>query len=348
MKILLISSNSIHLHNYYQLIKDKVDSIDIITDSRNPKFDYGQSRIHYINFSLKKHFHFKTEIKTVKKIIEEQKIDLVHAHQAVTHAYIAAKALRKSQIPLVVTIWGSDVLLNPKKSILHRLMNRYILRHADHLTMDAQFIKTHVEKIAKKNLNCTFITYGVDVPDENILHKKEKIFYSNRLLEPLYNIENIILSFDKLVQNQDFSDYKLLIAGLGSEERRLKKLVESKGLSKKIIFLGWLNKEENFAHYSKARFFVSVPKSDGTSVSLLEAMAHGCIPIVSDLPANREWVNDKENGLIVQPSSLHFLNDCHIFDFDKTVKINNNIIRNRAGKEHAAATFLQLYKTVKR
>ena len=35
------------------------------------------------------------------------------------------------------------------------------------------------------------------------------------------------------------------------------------------------------------------------SVSVLEAMAHGCVPIVSDLPANRELVRDGDNGLVV-------------------------------------------------
>ena len=39
--------------------------------------------------------------------------------------------------------------------------------------------------------------------------------------------------------------------------------------------------------------------SDSVSVSLLEAMAHGCIPLLSDLPANREWVGDGDNGLVI-------------------------------------------------
>jgi L-malate glycosyltransferase len=51
--------------------------------------------------------------------------------------------------------------------------------------------------------------------------------------------------------------------------------------------------------YARARWFVSLPQSDSVSVSVLEAMAHGCIPILSDLPANRELVRDGDNGLIV-------------------------------------------------
>jgi len=48
----------------------------------------------------------------------------------------------------------------------------------------------------------------------------------------------------------------------------------------------------------KAAVYVSVPSSEGTSVTLLEAMAAGAYPVVSDLPSNREWVGD-EGGAVV-------------------------------------------------
>ncbi len=48
-----------------------------------------------------------------------------------------------------------------------------------------------------------------------------------------------------------------------------------------------------------AEVFVSVPSSDGTSVALLQAMAAGCFPIVSDLPTQRELVEDGVNGFRV-------------------------------------------------
>jgi glycosyltransferase involved in cell wall biosynthesis len=35
------------------------------------------------------------------------------------------------------------------------------------------------------------------------------------------------------------------------------------------------------------------------AVSVIEAMAHGCLPVLSDLPANRELVRDGDNGVIL-------------------------------------------------
>ena len=46
-------------------------------------------------------------------------------------------------------------------------------------------------------------------------------------------------------------------------------------------------------------WYISLPRSDSVSVSVLEAMAHGCVPILSDLPANRELVQHGRNGVIL-------------------------------------------------
>jgi glycosyltransferase involved in cell wall biosynthesis len=45
--------------------------------------------------------------------------------------------------------------------------------------------------------------------------------------------------------------------------------------------------------------YVSVSRSDSTSQSLLEGMAAGLLPVVSDIPGNREWVMHRESGLLV-------------------------------------------------
>jgi glycosyltransferase involved in cell wall biosynthesis len=41
---------------------------------------------------------------------------------------------------------------------------------------------------------------------------------------------------------------------------------------------------------------VSTSRSDSTSISLLEAMAAGATPVVSDIPGNREWISEGEGG----------------------------------------------------
>ena len=56
--------------------------------------------------------------------------------------------------------------------------------------------------------------------------------------------------------------------------------------------------------------YISASLSDGTANSLLEAMAAGLFPIVSDIPANREWIADGENGMLFPPGDHMALARC--------------------------------------
>jgi glycosyltransferase involved in cell wall biosynthesis len=80
--------------------------------------------------------------------------------------------------------------------------------------------------------------------------------------------------------------------------------VASLGLAERVRFVGRLDAAAQAQWYDRARWYLSLPLSDSVSVSVLEAMAHGCVPILSDLPANRELVRHADNGFIVADSAL--------------------------------------------
>jgi glycosyltransferase involved in cell wall biosynthesis len=69
----------------------------------------------------------------------------------------------------------------------------------------------------------------------------------------------------------------------------------------RVVFLGGASHEELNHIVKSASFYLSASLSDGTSSSLLEAMASGLIPIVSDIAANREWIVPETNGLLFSP-----------------------------------------------
>ena len=58
---------------------------------------------------------------------------------------------------------------------------------------------------------------------------------------------------------------------------------------------------------SQADIYVSTSLYDGTSVSLLEAMASGAFPVVTDIPSNREWIADGDNGFLVPKENENLL-----------------------------------------
>jgi glycosyltransferase involved in cell wall biosynthesis len=80
--------------------------------------------------------------------------------------------------------------------------------------------------------------------------------------------------------------------------------VSEHSLSQCVEFVGRLSANVQAHYYAQARWFISVPVSDAVSVSVLEAMAHGCLPILSDLPANHELVEDQINGRVLPDGQL--------------------------------------------
>lgn len=65
------------------------------------------------------------------------------------------------------------------------------------------------------------------------------------------------------------------------------------------VVLGQLSYDKNIETVASSRFLVSLTTSDGAPLSVLEAMAVGTIPILSDTEPNREWVVHGQNGFLV-------------------------------------------------
>ena len=338
-KLLLISSNTIHTYKYLQLIEDYFDEVLLITNEKSNVYDYPTVEL---NFNLKIKTLFST-VKEIKKQIELFQPSIIHIHQANSYAFFALLACRKSFIPTVLTAWGSDVLLLPKSNFLLKKMVQFNLRNADFLTSDSIYMAQEMEKIAPLKNRIIIANFGIDVTPTNC--EKENIVYSNRLHKKLYRVDKIIEAFSLFYTNNN-TDWKLVIAATGTETDTLKIKVAELNLEHAIEFVGWIQKEDNEKWYSKAKIWVSIPESDATSISLLEAMACGCIPVVSDLPANREWIQSGLNGIIVNDLESDFISDALKLNLAEAINMNKNRIEKDGTKASNRIKFIQLYQTI--
>jgi glycosyltransferase involved in cell wall biosynthesis len=100
---------------------------------------------------------------------------------------------------------------------------------------------------------------------------------------------------------------KFLIAGDGAEKETLERQAEGLNINSSVEFLGRMPHEEMPNLLSQADIYVSTSLHDGTSVSLLEAMASGAFPIVTDIPSNREWIRNAENGFLISTGNENVL-----------------------------------------
>jgi len=88
----------------------------------------------------------------------------------------------------------------------------------------------------------------------------------------------------------------LMLLGEGSEAPKIRKELQDGNLLERVQFGGRVPQTALPRWYRRADIFISPSHVDGSSVSLMEALACGIPALVSDIPANKEWVQDGVNG----------------------------------------------------
>ena len=337
MKICLVGPDSVHIRRFYRNMKTRDLEFTMIAEEEIPWFDGKQIAI---SFRSNNGLQLLRNYKAAQKYFRKEKPDIVHIHQINRLAVIIGKAAKNQGIKIIETAWGSDVLLVPKRNKFYAALTRSALKKAKLITADAEVMIDSMRNL-HPNGNYKIWQYGIDPIPAN--RDKEKIIYSNRMHEPLYRIEKIIEYFDDF-QKQN-PDWKLVIAGTGSLTPDLRNQVDRLGIKDLVEFAGYCDSAQNADFYARSSIFISIPKSDGTSVSLMEAMSAGCIPVLSDLVVNQTWVIDGSNGIIERKNEnpLRKAIDINIEEArEQNRKLTDSISRDKMGDE-----MMEFYRQLK-
>jgi glycosyltransferase involved in cell wall biosynthesis len=222
--------------------------------------------------------------------------DWINAHYLTSHGTLAWLARKLGvRARLAASAWGSDILVTPERSRVLRWVTSHVLRDAAISTSDSAWMARRMRALGAHEV-MTF-PFGLDALPAAPAAKEPRLFFANRGLEDIYDPQRVLSLFAGAAAA--WSDARLVVANSGSLREALEREAARLGLAGRIEFVGRLDADAQSAFYARARWYLSVPRSDSVSVSVLEAMAHGCIPMLSDLPANRELVRDGANGLIV-------------------------------------------------
>lgn len=338
MKTLQVGSKSIHVSSYIKALREYTPHTADLLVEEPCNFDGVENEI-VLSFRSKNPITLLKNYNTLKAIIANICPELIHIHQVNRLGYLVVRAAKALKIPVITTAWGSDVLLIPKQNKFYRYLVKQTLFHSKMVTADAQEMITSMQKLVPSN-KYHLLQYGIDLIEPK---QKEKWIYSNRLHKNFYRIDKIIDYFNDF--NKQVPDWKLIIAATGEETDKLKQRVQDYQITDKVEFAGWTDKSTNADFYARSSIYISIPESDGTSVSLLEAMSAGCIPIVPNISVSHEWIKNKENGIIETSGSNPILEALTI-DQQKCVEYNQNLVAKKASRENCLAVFHQLYQQV--
>ena len=246
------------------------------------------------------------------KIIRKWKPDIVHAHNITGYGYWGALCGFQ---PLVMTSWGTDLNIYAHRNAIVYNMVRFCLRKCRFLTADAKALCEMARSIGGNGLDVRLLQWGVDFTafdaplDSGLKIENRKnadlVFISTRRHRPIYNIETIIRAYHLV--HQQYPGSRLIITGEDDLTEQLKNLVIDLDLLNSVDFAGWTDREKLTGLLRSSDVFLSVPSSDSTALSLLEAFAAGLAVIVSDLPANYEWIEPGANGHLVKTADVNAL-----------------------------------------
>lgn len=239
------------------------------------QFTYIYSAIHYI-----------------KKNLNMDNYDIVHAHFIIPTAVIALYLKYRYKKNYIITAHGSDVLghNNSRFALLYKILKKpwcKIVREAKYVVSPSKYLLNLMEKSEKKG-HYIIIRNGIDTHQFYAAPKKKQILVMCRL-QATKRVEDVINALSYI---GDMKDWKLIIAGDGPQLENLKKLVNEKQLNTHVKFVGWIQNKstEHLALLAESYIYISASELENCPISVLEAKCSGCQLILSDIAAHKQLI----------------------------------------------------------
>ncbi|PZW42533.1 N-acetyl-alpha-D-glucosaminyl L-malate synthase BshA [Mesonia algae] len=308
--------------------------IHFITYKQPVRLEQLSKSIHYHEVNVPEYplFHYQPyELALSSKLVDMvrlHKIELLHVHYAIPHAYagyMAKKMLQEEgiHIPMVTTLHGTDITLVGNHPFYKPAVT-FSINKSDYVTSVSQSlkddtlrlfdVKTPIEVVpnfidAKKEKN-----QFTDCQRELMAEDDEKIITHISNFRKVKRVDDVVKIFYK---TQQTINSKLIMVGEGPEVQPAKKLAHELGISDNIMFLGESNDIDKILCFSDLFLLPSEKESFG--LAALEAMVNG-VPVISSntggLPeVNKEgfsgYLSEVGNVEEMAKNAIHILSDDH-------------------------------------
>lgn len=242
-------------------------------------------------------------VRAIRRLVADLQPDVIHAHYITSYGFLAACCGHRL---VLMTAWGSDLLVTPQRNWLMRRLTTWTLGQARVVTGDSFSLLDAAQQFVP-NVKTLLIHWGVDLSRFSPAPWSEKPGFqavSLRSWEPNYCIDSIIDAMALVRTCMPDVPLTLHLLGGGPQEGMLRSQVAALGLDDYVRFHGKLDDAGMAAIFDSCKLSISVPESDATSVSVLESMASGLAVIASNLPANRQWLDERALVPAGQPEAL--------------------------------------------
>ena len=308
------------------------------------------SNVHYHEVNVPEYplFHYQPyELALSSKLVDMvklYKIDLLHVHYAIPHAYAGymAKQMLKDEgfsIPMVTTLHGTDITLvgnhpNYKTAVSFSINKSDVVTSVSQSLKDATYelfdIKKEIHVIPNFiELVKHPLEYNSVCQRSSMAKQEERIITHISNFRKVKRIPDVIKIFDKIQQTLPA---KLMMVGDGPEKVKAEQLCEKLGITDKVIFFG--NSNEIDSILSNSDLFLLPSETESFGLAALEAMAWR-VPVISSNTGGLPEVNFE--GVSGYLSNVGAVNEMA----ENAIKILSNKETLNAFKENALSVAKQ-------
>ena len=273
-------------------------------------------------------------VRSLKQVIAKIQPDLIHAGPIQTVGLIAVLTGFR---PILMMSWGYDLMMDVHRNKWWERMTYFVLRRSTFFTSDAQVTRDKAVKYGMNPNRTIVFPWGVDLDHfkpSNVQSPNGEALtlFCNRSWEPIYGVDVLARAFVRATQTQP--NLRLILLGGGSMGGQLRRILSP--VKEQILFGGYKSQKELPRFYTMADVYISPSHVDGSSVSLMEAMGCGLPCLVSDIPANKEWVTDDENGWLFADGDVASLTEKILLAAEKRDTLIEMGARSRSVAEQRA------------
>jgi glycosyltransferase involved in cell wall biosynthesis len=249
-----------------------------------------------------------------KRYLDQVNPEIVVAFRLQNEGYLAALCNRH---PWVLFTQGSDFVYWLNKNRLHGWLTSMSIRRVDGLLSDCERDIRLAKSYGLSLKSKVGIYPGNGGVDLSIFSAGSPAVFRQRLVvcprspAPYIRINTLAKSIKNIQLIPEYKDVKFVLLSAESAIATLNHVLKQHCLdSTRIQTVSFLPRADLAKLFKQAAIIVSPSVSDGTPNSMLEAMACGAFPIMSNLDSIREWITHGQNGFLFNPESPLELTDC--------------------------------------
>jgi glycosyltransferase involved in cell wall biosynthesis len=301
----------------------------------------------------------------VSNVIENYCVDLIHAHFAYPEGLVGLLAKRRTRKPLVVTIHGYDICIEPSIRYGVRLSKRIdaivsqVLNNADAVVAASKATFNEANKIVNNIDKVHLIRNGVDIQrfnpnlDGSKIGKKlgiegRTVIFSLRAHEPKYGLEYLIRAAPMVAKERE--DAVFVIGGDGSLRYYHEQLADRLGIRERIIFTGRIPQHELPYYYATSNIIAIPSLQEAFGLVVSEAMACGKPVVGTEVGGIPDQLTDGYNGFLVAPRNPEEIAKKILFLIDhpedsKRMGINGRkLVKEKFNIDTRIKRIIQLYR----